>query len=92
MAGKFFPRSADTTLSMRSFCIVVQRGHEDLYDALRQAFRSRPGFHVIVDRRDTRPTPRMRPFRDRRTSSEQGGTAHFVIAESPEPFGSGNRS
>jgi hypothetical protein len=74
---------------MRSFCIVVQRGHEDLYDALRQAFRSRPGFHVIVDRRRTaRGAPRLRPFRDRRGSDEQWGTAHFVIAESLEPFGS----
>jgi hypothetical protein len=73
---------------MRSFCIVVQRGHEDLYDALRQAFRSRPGFHVIVDRRRPARAPRLRPFRDRRASDEQWGTAHFVIAESLEPFGS----
>ena len=86
MTGKFFPRCADTTLSMRSFCIVVQRGHEDLYDALRQAFRSRPGFHVIVDRRTMRGAPRLRPFRDRRASSDQWGTAHFVIAETLEPF------
>jgi hypothetical protein len=71
---------------MRSFCIVVQRGHEDLYDALRQAFRSRPGFQVIVDRRNARGAPRLRPFRDRRTSTDQWGTAHFVIAESLGPF------
>ena len=31
---------------MRSFCIVVQRGHEDLYEALRQAFHAHPGFYV----------------------------------------------
>ena len=86
--GKFFPGCADITLSMRSFCIVVQRGHEDLYDALRQAFRSRPGFHVIVDRRNSRPAPRLRPFRDRRASNDQWGTAHFVIAETLETFGS----
>jgi hypothetical protein len=71
---------------MRSFCIVVQRGHEDLYAALRQAFRSRPGFHVIVDRRSMRGAPRLRPFRDRRASNDQWGTAHFVIAETLEPF------
>jgi hypothetical protein len=73
---------------MRSFCIVVQRGHEDLYDALRQAFRSRPGFHVIVDRRTGRGVQRLRPLRDRRSSDDQWGTAHFVIAETLEPFGS----
>lgn len=75
---------------MRSFCIVVQRGHEDLYDALRQAFRSRPGFYVVIDRRDIDERVRtLRPRRDRRTTTEDWGEAHFLIAESLEPFGDG---
>jgi hypothetical protein len=73
---------------MRSFCIVVQRGHEDLYEALRQAFSTRPGFYVILDRRGgARAAPRPRRGRERRVADEEWGTAHFVIAESQEPFG-----
>ena len=75
---------------MRSFCIVVERGHEDLYDALRQAFRSRPGFYVVIDRRDIGDHASMfRPRGDRRTTIEDWGEAHFLIAESLEPFGDG---
>ena len=74
---------------MRSFCIVVQRGHEDLYDALRQAFRTRPGFYVVIDRRSSRPhSPRRRKDRERRGGGEEWGNAHFLIAECVEPFGS----
>jgi hypothetical protein len=78
---------------MRSFCIVVQRGHEDLYDALREAFQTRPGFYVLIDRRgdrrdDPQPT-RPRAPRDRRASKDEWGGAHFVVAECWEPFGSG---
>jgi hypothetical protein len=73
---------------MRSFCIIVQRGHEDLYEALRLAFRSRPGFHVLIDRRTGPPRPRRAPAPgDRRTAGDDWGTAHFLIAESWEPFG-----
>ncbi len=75
---------------MRSFCIVVQRGHEDLYDALRQAFQTRPGFYVVLDRRVRNgATPRSRKPRERRTSAEEWGTAHFLIAECLDPFGNG---
>lgn len=74
---------------MRSFCIVVQRGHEDLYDALRQAFRTRPGFYVVLDRRADTRRPSRRPSPERRVSVEEWGTAHFVIAECLEPFGNG---
>lgn len=75
---------------MRAFCIVVQRGHEDLYEALRQAFRSRPGFYVVLDRRSApnRGAARARRSVERRAESEQWGGAHFVIAECGEPFGS----
>jgi hypothetical protein len=75
---------------MRSFCIVVQRGHEDLYEALREAFSTRPGFYVLVDRRGGRPpAPRSQPHRsrDRRAATDEWGGAHFLIAESLEPFG-----
>ena len=74
---------------MRSFCIVVQRGHEDLYEALRQAFRSRPGFYVVLDRRKTprRPPSRARQSLERRTATDEWGGAHFLIAECGEPFG-----
>lgn len=72
---------------MRSFCIVVQRGHEDLYDALRQAFRVRPGFYVFVDRRAEQPPPAPLAL-DRRAAKDEWGSAHFLIAESWEPFGS----
>lgn len=73
---------------MRAFCIVVQRGHEDLYDALRQAFSTRPGFYVILDRRtDAAPPPKPRRPRDRRGSNDEWGSAHFLIVESLEPFG-----
>lgn len=76
---------------MRSFCIVVQRGHEDLYDALRVAFSTRPGFNVLVDRRVGRPpagkVARFHRTRDRRSSTDEWGGAHFLIAESLEPFG-----
>jgi hypothetical protein len=72
---------------MRSFCIVVQRGHEDLYDALRQAFSTRPGFYVILDRRTIRRRAGARGD-DRRTSTDEWGEAHFLIGESLEPFGS----
>jgi hypothetical protein len=74
---------------MRTFCIVVQRGHEDLYDALRQAFRTRPGFYVVLDRRGESRRPGRRPSSERRVSGEEWGTAHFVIAECLEPFGNG---
>ena len=77
---------------MRSFCIVVQRGHEDLYDALREAFQTRPGFYVIIDRRETPdedpPAVRTGAPRDRRGSNDEWGGAHFLIAECWEPFGS----
>jgi hypothetical protein len=72
---------------MRSFCIVVQRGHEDLYDALRQAFSTRPGFYVLIDRRAGSRRARPRGD-DRRISKDEWGQAHFVIGESLEPFGS----
>ena len=73
---------------MRSFCIVVQRGHEDLYDALRQAFRARPGFYVLIDRRGTPPAAhRARGIRERRNPQDEWGGAHFVVAECLEPFG-----
>jgi hypothetical protein len=73
---------------MRSFCIVVQRGHEDLYDALRQAFSTRPGFYVLIDRRAPRPPAnRGDRIRDRRTSNDEWGGAHFIISDSLEPFG-----
>ena len=73
---------------MRSFCIVVQRGHEDLYAALRQAFRSRPGFYVVLDRRKTVRRPsRARQSLDRRMATDEWGGAHFLIAECGEPFG-----
>lgn len=75
---------------MRSFCIVVQRGHEDLYDALRAAFQLRPGFYVLVDRRaEPRPRSRPRGVRERRGTNEEWGGAHFLIAECWEPFGVG---
>jgi hypothetical protein len=77
---------------MRSFCIVVQRGHEDLYDALRQAFRARPGFYVVIDRRNSpRQAGRSRGTRERRGSNEKWGNAHFLIAESVEPFGGSSK-
>jgi hypothetical protein len=76
---------------MRSFCIIVQRGHEDLYDALREAFQTRAGFYVLIDRRGDRPAepppPRPRASRERRGSKDEWGGAHFLIAESWEPFG-----
>jgi hypothetical protein len=73
---------------MRSFCIVVQRGHEDLYDALRAAFQMRPGFYVLIDRRaDPRARQRERESRERRATNEEWGGAHFLIAECWEPFG-----
>jgi hypothetical protein len=73
---------------MRSFCIVVQRGHEDLYEALRQAFYAHPGFSVVIDRRSGRPPARRsRRSPDRRASGDEWGGAHFLIAESLEPFG-----
>lgn len=73
---------------MRAFYIVVQRGHEDLYDALRQAFSARPGFYVVIDRRSNRPAaPRSRQATDRRTAADDWGPAHFVIGECVEPFG-----
>jgi hypothetical protein len=79
-------------LRMRSFCIVVQRGHEDLYEALRQAFRTRPGFYVVIDRRTGRPrTGRSRTSQDRRDSREDWGNAHFLIAECVEPFGGSSK-
>jgi hypothetical protein len=76
---------------MRSFCIVVQRGHEDLYDALRQAFRTRPGFSVVIDRRGRRPDTSRRTVRERRGSAEDWGNAHFLIAECVEPFGGSSK-
>jgi hypothetical protein len=77
---------------MRSFCIVVQRGHEDLFEALRQAFRSRPGFYVVIDRRKTgRPSGRSRRERERRAGRNDWGNAHFLIAESVEPFGGSSK-
>ena len=77
---------------MRSFCIVVQRGHEDLYNALRQAFRTRPGFYVVIDRRGRRPEPpRSRSVRERRGNAEDWGNAHFLIAECVEPFGGSSK-
>ena len=74
---------------MRSFCIVVQRGHEDLYAALRQAFRSRTGFYVVLDRRKTsrRSPSRARQSLERRMATDEWGGAHFLIAECGEPFG-----
>jgi hypothetical protein len=73
---------------MRSFCIVVQRGHEDLYEALRQAFGARPGFNVLVDRRGRRPgAKRSRRSADRRASRDDWGGAHSLITESLEPSG-----
>jgi hypothetical protein len=73
---------------MRSFCIVVQRGHEDLYDALREAFRTRPGFYVLIDRRrDRSGRRRERGPVERRAEPDEWGGAHFVIAECLEPFG-----
>jgi hypothetical protein len=72
---------------MRSFCIVVQRGHEDLYEALRQAFSTRPGFYVLLDRRAPRPSNRGARFRERRSSKDEWGGAHFIISDSLEPFG-----
>ena len=73
---------------MRSFCIVVQRGHEDLYEALRQAFSSRPGFYVLIDRRSPRPPgSRNGRTRERRTAKDEWGGAHFIISDSLEPFG-----
>ena len=72
---------------MRSFCIVVQRGHEDLYEALRQAFSTRPGFYVMLDRRAPRPSYRGGRFRERRSSKDEWGGAHFIISDSLEPFG-----
>lgn len=78
---------------MRSFCIVVQRGHEDLYDALREAFQTRPGFYVLLDRRgeilSDALASRARAPRDRRASNDEWGAAHFLIAECLEPFGDG---
>ena len=78
---------------MRSFCIVVQRGHDDLYDALRQAFQTRQGFYVIIDRRGERRDEtnegRSRASRERRSANDEWGGAHFLIAECWEPFGSG---
>jgi len=75
---------------MRSFCIVVQRGHEDLYEALCEAFRRRAGFYVVIDRR-TRAQSRSRGGRDRRGIDEDWGNAHFIIAECVEPFGGTTR-
>ena len=73
---------------MRSFCIVVQRGHEDLYAALRQAFRTRPGFYVVLDRRNSpRRSSRGRRSLERRTATDEWGGAHFLICECGEPFG-----
>jgi hypothetical protein len=72
---------------MRSFCIIVQRGHEDLYDALRQAFSTRPGFYVLLDRRAGPPPAARGRAGDRRTSTDEWGAAHFLIVESLEPFG-----
>ena len=74
---------------MRCFYIVVQRGHEDLYEALRQAFRSRPGFYVTIDRRTRRKRTPARGTSERRTFHDEWGAAHFVVAECVEPFGSG---
>ena len=72
---------------MRAFYIVVQRGHEDLYEALRHAFSARPGFYVVIDRRTgRRPAGRNRGT-DRRTATDEWGLAHFVIGECVEPFG-----
>lgn len=73
---------------MRSFYIIVQRGHEDLYAALRQAFRSRPGFYVMLDRRSSPTSSTVRRRQDRRTLGEEWGAAHFVVAECVDPFGS----
>jgi hypothetical protein len=82
-----FARRTDIPGRMRSFCIVVQRGHEDLYEALREAFRRRPGFYVVIDRRASRAQIRSRRGRDRRGTGEDWGNAHFLIAECVEPFG-----
>jgi hypothetical protein len=77
---------------MRSFCIVVQRGHEDLFDALRQAFKTRPGFQVVIDRRTGRQQAgRWRGPKDRRGGREDWGNAHFLIAECIEPFGGSSK-
>jgi hypothetical protein len=77
---------------MRSFCIVVQRGHEDLFDALKQAFRSRPGFYVVIDRRNSeRQAGRRRGGRERRGGGNDWGNAHFLVAESVEPFGGSSK-
>lgn len=78
--------NADIPDAMRAFYIVVQRGHEDLYEALRQAFSTRPGFHVLIDRRTGRP-PAARRRPDRRNATDEWGSAHFVVGECEEPFG-----
>ena len=73
---------------MRSFYIIVQRGHEDLYAALRQAFRSREGFYVMLDRRSSPVASPPRRRLDRRRLDDEWGAAHFVVAECVDPFGS----
>lgn len=73
---------------MRSFYIIVQRGHEDLYAALRQAFRSREGFYVMIDRRSSPVATPPRRRQDRRRLDDDWGAAHFVVAECVDPFGS----
>src|SRR5918993_5288258 len=85
--GCSFPRACRYIAQpMRSFCIVVQRGHEDLYAALRQAFRTRPGFYVVLDRRKPPRPSRGRRSLERRTATDEWGGAHFLIAECGEPF------
>jgi hypothetical protein len=73
---------------MRSFYIIVQRGHEDLYAALRQAFRTRQGFYVMLDRRSSPDASPRRRRLDRRRDEDDWGAAHFVVAECIDPFGS----
>jgi hypothetical protein len=88
---KFAPPT-DIHDGMRSFCIDVQRGYEDLFDALRQAFRSRPGFYIVIDRRNVaRQSGRWRGGRERRGGRNDWGNAHFLIAESVEPFGGSSK-
>jgi hypothetical protein len=87
-----FVSASDIHVRMRSFCIVVQRGHQDLFDALWHAFRSRPGFYVVIDRRNlARQSGRWRGGRDRRGGRSDWGDAHFLIAESVEPFGGSSK-
>jgi hypothetical protein len=66
---------------MASYWIVVPRGNAELFDLLSIAFRGRPGFAVIVDRRAMDCSAGRGDGAERRSVRAELGPDEIVVAE-----------